>query len=47
MEVPAGGRAPGSTLKGARGRIDQEARTTIARELWHNRRAVSETYLGK
>ncbi len=44
---PLAGESPGSALKGARGRIDREARVTVARELGHNRRAVSETHLGK
>ena len=34
-------------LTGARERIDRQARTTVARELGHNHRAISERYLGK
>jgi hypothetical protein len=34
-------------LAGARMRIDQQARATVARELGHNRKVVSQTYLGK
>ena len=44
---PLAGGPPQSSLTGARGRIDKEARTIIARELGHNRREVSEHYLGK
>ena len=43
MAVPAGG----SALKGARGRIDREARATVARELGHSRAAIASTYLGE
>ena len=36
-----------SGLTGARERIDRQARTTVARELGHNRREISEHYIGK
>ena len=46
-KCPLAGGPPQGSLTGARERIDRQARTTVARELGHNRRTVSETYLGK
>ena len=43
---PLAGGPPQKSLTGARERIDRDARTTVARELGHNRRAISERYLG-
>ena len=44
---PLAGDPPRSGLTGARERIDRQARTTAARELGHNRREISEIYIGK
>lgn len=40
---PLSDRPPPSDLE----RVDRQARTTVARELGHNRREVSQRYVGK
>ena len=44
---PLAGGPSQAGLTGARERMDRQARTTVARELGHNRRAISERYLGR
>ena len=44
--APAAGGPPQHTLKGARRRIDHEARMAISRELGHSRVQIATTYLG-
>ena len=43
---PAAGGPPMRSLKGARKRIDREARATISREMGHSRIAIVEVYCG-
>ena len=45
-KAPAGGGPRASGLTGARRRIDRAARLTVAAELGHSRREISQTYLG-
>ena len=44
---PLAGGPSQAGLTGARERMDRQARTTVARELGHNRRGISERHLGK
>jgi len=46
-KCPLAGGPAQSGLTGARERIDRQARTMVARELGHNRREISEQYIGK
>ena len=46
-KCPLAGGPPRKSLTGARERIDRRARTAVARELGHNRREISERYLGR
>ena len=43
---PAKGGPPMRSLKGARKRIDRDARATISREMGHSRIAIVEVYCG-
>ena len=43
---PAAGGSPMRSLKGARKRIDRDARATISREMGHSRIVIVETYCG-
>ena len=45
-KAPAAGGPPQRTLKGARRRIDREARLAISRELGHSRLQIVTVYLG-
>ena len=45
-KAPAAGGPPQRTLKGARKRIDREARLTVSRELGHSRLQIAATYVG-
>ena len=45
-KAPAAGGPPMRSLRGARKRIDREARATISREMGHSRIAIVEVYCG-